>query len=157
MVAVACFLPGRAKDLSAPRYEFLEEADNILFVPFVFTLKYVPTKKVQEMTAHKLKLKLHIVFEEQVSGAIQVWRILQCHNILILELEYWLPSGSTQQLQGLDIVHTSVLTCTKNPIQELHQEVSLSASTVQVVSKRLLPLSMQTTNREHWSMNLMFV
>ena len=29
VVAVACFLPGRAKDLSAPRYELLEEADNI--------------------------------------------------------------------------------------------------------------------------------
>ena len=104
------------------------------------------------MIAHKLKLKL-----EHVSAGLQVWRILHCHNILILELEEWLLSGSTQQFQGLDIVCTSILTCTKNLIQELHQEVSLSVSTVQVVSKWLLRLSMQTTDREHWSMNLMSV
>jgi len=79
------------------------------------------------MVAHKLKLELDIVFKEQVPGALQVWRIIHCHNILILELKEWLLSGSTQQFQGLDIFRTnvtdsgnnmqsSILTCTKNPI-----------------------------------------
>jgi len=55
------------------------------------------------MVAHELRLKLHTVFEEQVSGALQVWRIIHCRNILILELEERFPSGSTPQSQGLDI------------------------------------------------------
>jgi len=122
-----------------------------------------PLRSYRKMVTHKLKLKLHIVFEEQVSGALQVRRIVHCHSILILELEECLLSGSTQQFQGLDIFHThvtdsgnnmqsSILTCTKNTIRELHQEVSLSASTVHVVSNWLLPLSMQTTDHEHWTM-----
>jgi hypothetical protein len=32
----------------------------------------------RKLVAHKLRLKLHIIFEEQVSGALQeVWRIIQ--------------------------------------------------------------------------------
>jgi hypothetical protein len=55
------------------------------------------------------KLKLHFVFEEQVSCALQaVWRIIHRHNIFILKFEEWLPSGSTQQFQDLDTVGTHV-------------------------------------------------
>jgi len=50
------------------------------------------------------------------SGALQVvWRIRRCYVTLILKLEERLPSGSTQQLQNLDIVGTHVTdatTCT---------------------------------------------
>ena len=75
---------------------------------------------------HELRLKLHIVFEEMVPGALQeVWRIIHCHNLSVLKLEEWLPSGSTQQFQGLDVVRThvtdsgnnsqsSILACAKN-------------------------------------------
>jgi hypothetical protein len=50
---------------------------------------------------------LHIVFEEQVSGALQeAWRIISCHNFLILKLEVELVYGSTQQFQGFDVVGT---------------------------------------------------
>ena len=44
------------------------------------------------LVVHKLTLKLHIIFEEQVAGALhEVWRIIHCHNILILkhEEQYW--------------------------------------------------------------------
>jgi len=111
-----------------------------------------------------LRLKLHIIFEGKVPGALQeVWRIIHCHNLSILELEEWLPSGNTQQFQSLDIVEThvtdsgnnlksSILACAKNLIQEPYQEVSLSASTYEVVSNWLLPLSMQTTDHEKKSM-----
>jgi hypothetical protein len=54
----------------------------------------------RKMVAHKLTLKLHFVFEEQVSGALQVWRIIHGHSIFILNL----LSGSTEQFQGLDNV-----------------------------------------------------
>jgi len=102
----------------------------------------------------------HVV-KEQVSGAFQkLCRKIQCHNILILKLEKWLPTGSTQQFQGLHVVgthvtncgnnlHSCILACTKNLIQAPHQEVSLSASTAEAVSKWLLPMSMQTTGHEN--------
>ena len=57
---------------------------------------------------HELRLKLHIIFEEKVPGALQVWRIIHCHNLSVLKLEEWLPSGSTQQFQGLDVVRSHV-------------------------------------------------
>jgi hypothetical protein len=47
-----------------------------------------PHSSDRKLAVHTLRLKLHIVFEEQVSGAIQaVWRIVHCHSILILILE----------------------------------------------------------------------
>ena len=56
-----------------------------------------------------LRLQHYLVFEDQIAGAVQkVWRNIHCHNILILKLEEWLPCGSTQQFQGLDIVGTHV-------------------------------------------------
>ena len=87
------------------------------------------------MVAYELELKLHIVSEEQVSGALQVWTIIHCHSILILNLEEWLLPGSTQ-FQGLDIVRThvtdsgnniqsSILMCTKNPIQNFTKRLAL--------------------------------
>jgi len=77
-----------------------------------------------------LRLKPYIIFEEKVPGALQVWRIIHCHNLSILKLEEWLPSGSTQQFQGLDIVEThvtdsgnnlksSILACAKNLTKRL--------------------------------------
>jgi hypothetical protein len=88
------------------------------------------------MVAHELKLKQHIVSEEQVSGALQVWRIIHCHNTLILKLEEWIPSGSTQQFQGLDIVCThvtdsgnnmqsSILSCTRTPFKNFTKRLAL--------------------------------
>jgi hypothetical protein len=100
----------------------------------------------------------HVV-KEEVSGALQkLFRKIQCHNILILNLEKWLPTCSTQQFQGLDVagthvtncgnnLHSCILACTKNLIQAPHQEVS--ASTAAAVSKWLLPMSMQTTSHEN--------
>jgi hypothetical protein len=108
----------------------------------------------------ELRFKLHIIFEEKVPGALQeVWRIIHSHNLLVLKLEEWLPSGSTQLSQSLDIVGThvtysgnymqaSILACAKNLLQEPLQEVSLSAAAHEVVSNWLLPLSMQTTDHE---------
>jgi len=110
----------------------------------------------RKLIVYELRLKLCNVFEEQISSALQgVWRIIHCQNILILNFEEWLPSGSTQQFKGLDNVGTlfsdsgnnlqsSIPTCTKNLTQEPHQQVSLSASTAEIVSNWLLPLSMQT-------------
>ena len=75
---------------------------------------------------HELRLKLHIIFEEKIPGALkEVWRIVHCHSLSVLKLEVWLPSGSTQQSQSLDIVGThvtfdgnnmqaSILACAKN-------------------------------------------
>jgi hypothetical protein len=59
---------------------------------------------------------------------------------LILKLEEWLPSGSTQQLQDLDIVGTHV-TDSGNKLQSsildsfknLIKEVSISATMAEVV------------------------
>ena len=91
---------------------------------------------------HKLGLQLYIIFEEQIGGAVQeVWRNIHCHNILILKLEEWLPSGSTQQFQGLETVGTHV-TDSGNKLQSrildsfknLTKEVRLSASMAEVVS-----------------------
>jgi hypothetical protein len=112
----------------------------------------------RKLVVYELWLKLCNVFEEQISSALQgVWSIIHCQNILILNFEEWLPSGRTQQFKGLDNVGTlfsgsgnnlqsSILTCTKNLTQEPHQQVSLSASTAEIVSNWLLPLSMQTMN-----------
>jgi hypothetical protein len=115
----------------------------------------------RKLVVYELKLKLCNVFEEQISRALQeVWRIIHCQNILILNLEEWLPSGSTQHFKGLDNVGTlfsdsgnnlqsSILTCTKKLIQEPHQQVSLSASTAEIVGNWLLPLSMQIMDLEN--------
>jgi hypothetical protein len=46
------------------------------------------------MVAHKLKLKLHIVFEEKCTAGVEGHTL--CHNILILKLQEWLASSSTQ-------------------------------------------------------------
>ena len=107
---------------------------------------------------------MHIIFAEKVPGSFQeVWRIIYCHNLLILKLEEWLPSGSTQHLQVTDIVGThvidsgnnvqsSILAYAKNLLQLFHEEASLSASTYEVVRNWLLPLSMQTTDHKKKSM-----
>jgi hypothetical protein len=113
-----------------------------------------------KLVVHELRLKMHIVFGEKVPGALhEVWRIIHCHSLSVLKLEEWLPSGSTQQSQSLDIVGThvtdsdnnmqaSILACAKNLNQESHQEVSLSASMYEVISNWLLRLSTQTTDHE---------
>ena len=108
------------------------------------------------MVAYKLKLKLHIVFEERCTAGVEV---IIFHHILIFKLQELLASCSTQQYQCLDTVCThitdsgsnmqsTILTCTENPIQELYTKVSLSAPTVEVVSNWLPPLSVQTTDHE---------
>jgi len=109
---------------------------------------------------HELRLKLHIIFEEKVPGALQeVWRIIHSYNLSVLKREEWLPSGNTQHSQSLDIVGThvtysgnnmqaSILAGAKNLLQEPLQEVRLSAATYEVVSNWLLPLLMQTMDQE---------
>jgi len=49
-------------------------------------------------------------------------------------------------------MQSNILTCTKNINQELLKHLSLSTSTTEVVSHRLLPLPIQTTDHEKWSM-----
>jgi hypothetical protein len=49
-------------------------------------------------------------------------------------------------------LQSSNLACTKKLIQESHQQVSLSASTAEVKSNWLLPLSMQIMDLENRSM-----
>jgi uncharacterized protein with ACT and thioredoxin-like domain len=47
-----------------------------------------PHRNDRKLVVHRLRLKMPIVFEEKVSGAIQaVWRIVHRHSILILILE----------------------------------------------------------------------
>ena len=84
-----------------------------------------------KLVAHMLRLKLPNIFEEQVYGTLQeVCRNIHCHNILILKVEEWLPSGKTQQFQGLETVGThvtdsgnnlqsSILACAKNITKRL--------------------------------------
>jgi hypothetical protein len=65
---------------------------------------------------------MHIIFEEHVTGALQeVWSIIHYHTILILKLEEWLLSGSTQQFQGLDTVGTHVTDSNNNFSPEILQ------------------------------------
>jgi len=72
-------------------------------------MRKFPLSSDRKLVVYELRLNLHNVFEEQISSALQeVWRIIHCRNNLILNLEEWLPSGSTQQFQGLDIVGTNV-------------------------------------------------
>ena len=80
----------------------------------------------RKLVVHELRLKVHIIFEENVPGALQeVWRIIHRHSLSVLKTEEWLPSDSTQQFQGLDVVRThvtdsgnnsqsSILACAKN-------------------------------------------
>ena len=83
----------------------VENVDSIVFVPLVYNQNMFPLSSYRKQVVYEIRLNLHIVFEEQISSALQeVWRIIHCHNILILNLEEWLPSGSTQQFQGLDNV-----------------------------------------------------
>jgi hypothetical protein len=66
-----------------------------------------PLSNNRKLGTHKLRLKLHIIFEEQVSGALQeVWSMIHCHNILILKLEEGPSYVSTPQFEGLDVVRT---------------------------------------------------
>jgi hypothetical protein len=62
-----------------------------------------PHSSDRKQVVQKLRLKLHIVFEEVCWCNLQLWRIITCHNILNLNLEEWVPSGSTQQFQDLDM------------------------------------------------------
>ena len=72
-------------------------------------MRKFPLSSDRKLVVYKLRLNLHNIFEEKISSALQeVWRIIHCHNILILNLEEWLLSGSTKQFQGLDIVGTHV-------------------------------------------------
>jgi hypothetical protein len=64
-----------------------------------------PLSTDRKAVVHEFRLELHIIFVEQVSGALQeVWRIIYCHNLLVLILEVWLPYRSTQLFQGPDVV-----------------------------------------------------
>jgi len=115
----------------------------------------------RKLVVHKLRLKLLIIFEGQVSCALlAVWAIIYRHNILILIREECLPSGSTQNFQDLDTVSThvtdsgtnmqsSILASAKILIQETHQQVSLGACTAEVVSIWLLPILIHTTDCEN--------
>jgi hypothetical protein len=54
------------------------------------------------LAANMLRLQLHIMFQEQVAGALQVvGRIKYCCSILIVKPEERFPFGSTQQFQGV--------------------------------------------------------
>jgi hypothetical protein len=62
----------------------------------------VPPSNNRKLAPYMLRLELHIMFQEQVAGALQVvGRIIYCCNILIVKPEEWFPCGSTQQFQGL--------------------------------------------------------
>ena len=141
--------------------ELVEKAGSTLFVPLIHIWNVFLLCSDRKLVVHELRLNLYIIFAEKFPGALQeVWRTIYCHSLLILKFEEWLPSGSTQQLQSLDVICTSVkdsgnnlqssiLACTKNLLLEFHQEVSLSASTYEVVSNWLLPFSMQTMDHEN--------
>ena len=129
-----------------------------LFLSHLYTkLNVFPLCSDRKLGGHELRLELHIIFAEKFPGAFEVWWIIYCHNLLIPKLEERLPSVSTQHLEGTDIVGThvrqwqqrtsSIPSCAKN-LQEFLQEASLIASTYEVVSNWLLPLSMQTTGHE---------
>jgi hypothetical protein len=101
-----------------------------------------PLSSDKKLVVCKLRLQLYILLEEMIAGALQeVWRNIHCHNILILKLEEWLPSGNTQQFQGLDIVGTHVTDSGNNlqssildSLKNLTNEVIISASMAEVVS-----------------------
>jgi hypothetical protein len=65
----------------------VEKVDNILFVLLVYNQNMFPLSSDRKLVVYELRLNLHIIFEEQVSSALQMWRIIHCHNILILNLE----------------------------------------------------------------------
>jgi hypothetical protein len=110
----------------------------------------------RKVVVNERRLKPHIIFEGKVPGALkEVWRIIFCHSLLILELEEWLLSGTTQQFHGLDVVGThvtdignnvqsTILACTKN----FTKRSALVLPMYEVVSNWLLSLWMQTTDHE---------
>jgi hypothetical protein len=66
----------------------VEKVDNILFVLLVYNQNMFPLSSDRKVVVYDLRLNLHIIFEEQVSSALQkAWRIIHCHNILILNLQ----------------------------------------------------------------------
>jgi len=67
-----------------------------------------------------------------------------------LSAKYTVQGASTQS-RSIDCsnnMESNILTCAKNLIQELHKHLSLSTSTTEVLSHRLLPLPMEITDHE---------
>ena len=83
----------------------LLKRQTILFLSHLYTFKMCSQLcSDRKLVVHELRLKLHIIFEEKVPGALQeVWRIIHCHNLSVLKLEEWLPSDSTQQFKALTL------------------------------------------------------
>jgi hypothetical protein len=61
--------------------ELVEKADNVLFVPLVYIYGMFALSSDRKLVVHKLRFKVHIVFEEQFSGALHVvWRFSLAPN-----------------------------------------------------------------------------
>jgi hypothetical protein len=76
---------------------------------------------------HELRLKLHIIFEEKVPGALkEVWRIIHCHNLSVLGLRLVAPiCFKAKTFVGNHVIYrgnnmqASIVACAKNLTKKL--------------------------------------
>ena len=89
----------------------------------------------RKLDVHELRLKLHIIYEEHVFCARQeVWRIIYCHNLLILKPNFCLVAPNSFKALTLcgnyvtdsgNNLQTSILACAKVSFKNLTKSLGL--------------------------------